>query len=729
MMGGTVQTPRTEPNGSTSIIMSTLTEARAGTAPSSSFSFRGQPLSLTCGNPLPLGAHVTSHGVNFVVICRHGTAVSLVLAEPCSEEIHAEIPLDPRRNRTGDHWHIRVAGLPEEFCYGYRVDGPTGIGHCYDPSKILIDPAARSLSCGRFWGAPGNLPRRSLVNEVSSALAEGPGGEYPQIPREDAILYELHVRGYTVHPSSRVRHPGTFVGLTEKIEHLKALGVNAVELLPIDEFDENDCPFVNPFTGEKLRNFWGYNSISFAAPKAAYATNPERSAPWEEFRRMVKFFHGAGIEVVLDVVFNHTAEGDERGPIYNFKGLDNSLYYLLDEQGRYLNYTGCGNTVNSNHPVVRYLILSCLRNLVAEADIDGFRFDLASVLGRNRRGEVMVEPPVIESISEDALMADTKLIAEPWDAAGLYQVGSFPGGRRWSVWNGMYRDDVRRFWRGDPGFTSALATRLCGSDDLYHGRGPLHSVNFITCHDGFTLLDLVSYNTKHNEANGASNQDGMDANWSWNCGVEGPTDNPAVLALRRRQVRNFIATLMVSQGVPMLLAGDEFLRTQNGNNNAWCQDNETSWVEWTLAEKNADFLRFVRQLIALRLRHPALRRRTFFQGMSGPQSPDIVWHGVEPSRPDFSFNSHAIAFALDGRRIDRPGIIDRDFYIAMNAYWQPLGFRIPASPSGRPWRRTVDTALPSPDDAVGLDEGPSVPVGTTYHVEARSMIVLVSEEK
>ena len=441
------------------------------------------------------------------------------------------------------------------------------------------------------------------------------------IPREDTILYELHVRGFTVDPSSGVRHPGTYAGLIEKIPYLKELGVTAVELLPIDEFDENDCPFVNPLTGEQLRNFWGYNTIAFGAPKAAYASNPERTAPWEEFRGMVQAFHDAGIEVILDVVFNHTAEGNHKGPTFNFRGLDNRLYYLLDERGRYLNYTGCGNTVNSNHPVVRNLILSCLRNLVAEADVDGFRFDLASVLGRNRRGEVMVEPPVIESISEDALLADTKMIAEPWDAAGVYQVESFPGGARWSVWNGIYRDDVRRFWRGEPGMTSALATRLCGSDDLYHGRIPLHSINFITCHDGFTLLDLVSYNNKHNEANGEANRDGTDANFSWNCGVEGPTDDPAVLALRHRQARNLIATLMVSQGVPMLLGGDELLRTQQGNNNAWCQDNAVSWVDWTCAETNTDFLRFVRQLTALRLRHPALRRKTFFRGGSGTSPP------------------------------------------------------------------------------------------------------------
>jgi isoamylase len=696
-----------------------------------SFAFQGHPLTVTRGHPLPLGACVTPNGVNFALICRHGTAISLVLYEHYSAEIAAEILLNPDWHRTGNHWHIRVAGLPDEFCYGYRVEGPKGVGHLYDPNIILLDPASRALSSGRPWGVPWDVPRRSLVNTRSAAAqAESPGGfNSRRIVREDTILYELHVRGYTVDPSSGVRNPGTYAGLVEKIPYLKALGVTAVELLPIDEFDENDCPFVNPLTGEQLRNFWGYNTIAFGTPKAAYASNPEHTAPWEEFRGMVKAFHAAGIEVVLDVVYNHTAEGNHKGRTFNFRGLDNRLYYLLDEQGFFLDYTGCGNTVNSNHPVVRSLILSCLRNLVAEADIDGFRFDLASILGRNRRGEVMIEPPVIESISEDALLADTKMIAEPWDAAGVYQVGSFPGGARWSVWNGKYRDDVRRFWRGDPGLTSALATRLCGSDDLHHGRIPLYSINFITCHDGFTLLDLVSYDTKHNEPNGGANRDGTDANFSWNCGVEGPTDDPAVLALRRRQARNLIATLMVSQGVPMLLGGDELLRTQQGNNNAWCQDNAVSWVDWTRAETNADFLRFVRQLIALRLRHPALRRRTFFQGGSGVQTPDIVWHGVEPCQPDFGFESRALAFALDGRRLDRPETVDRDIYVAFNAYWEPQTFRIPASPSGRPWRRAVDTARPSPDDAVGLDEGPPIAVLNPYRVEARSMIVLVSEAR
>jgi glycogen operon protein len=651
----------------------------------------------------------------------------LVLSEPCNAEIYAEVPLDPVKNRTGNQWHVRVAGLPDEFCYGYRVHGPEGDGHRYDPSIVLLDPASRALSCGRPWGATGKIPRRSLLTRTLSDHLDESTPRPPRTSRADTVLYELHVRGFTIDPSSGVDRPGTFAGLVEKIPYLKELGVTAVELLPIDEFDENDCPFVSPLTGEKLRNLWGYNTIAYAAPKAAYATNPEGSAPLQEAQRMVRSFHAAGLEVILDVVFNHTAEGNENGPTYNFRGLDNRLYYLLDEQGRYLNFSGCGNTVNSNHPIVRGLLLSCLRNVVADSEVDGFRFDLASVLGRDRFGNVLVEPPVIDQISEDALLADTKLIAEPWDAAGLYQVGSFPGGRRWSVWNGRYRDDVRRFWRGEPGMTSALATRLCGSDDLYHGRGPLHSINFITCHDGFTLNDLVSYDNKHNEANGEGNRDGNDANWSWNCGAEGPTDDPQVLALRARQVRNLIATLLVSQGVPMLLAGDEFLRTQGGNNNAWCQDNATSWVDWTLAERNAGFLRFVRELIALRRRHPVLRRRTFMSPGGHGQPPDITWHGTEPCRPDFANDSRSLACALDGRRSDRPGVVDRDFYMAMNAYWEPLTFRIPAAPSGRPWRRAVDTALASPEDAVGLDEGPPVGVLQPYHVEARSMIILVSE--
>jgi len=687
------------------------------------YRFRDHVLTVTRGYPLSPGASPTPGGVNFVLISRNGRAVNLILSEPCSGEIYAEIPLNPQVNRTGDNWHIRVEGLPDEFCYGYRVDGPTGHGHHFDFGSILLDPSSRALSCGRPWAAPDNLPRRSLLNRSMSQVADDIS---PRIHREDTILYELHVRGFTVDPSSDVRHPGTFAGLIEKIPYLKELGITAVELLPIDEFDELDCPFVSPLSGERLHNFWGYNTVAFAAPKAAYSSNPERSAPWEEFRRLVRAFHDAGMEVILDVAFNHTAEGGEGGPTYSFRGIDNCLYYLLDEHGRYLNFTGCGNTLNSNHPVVRNFLLTCLHNWVAEAGIDGFRFDLASVLGRDQRGQIMVEPPVVERISEDSLLAGTKLIAEPWDL-GTYQLGRFPGRARWSAWNSQYRDDVRRFWRGDAGMVSSLATRLCGSEDLFPGLGPLHSLNFVTCHDGFTLSDLVSYNHKHNEDNGEGNRDGVDEDFSWNCGVEGSTDDPEIVALRRRQARNLIATLLISQGVPMLLGGDEFLRTQGGNNNAWCQDNRTSWIDWTLAGKNPEVLLFVRRMIALRKRHPALRRRTFFQGGAGGHPPDIVWHGVELCRPDFSFESHSLAFVLDGRRVDRPGTIDRDLYIAMSAWKEPLSFTIPASPSGRRWRRAVDTALSSPQDALGSDEGPVIAVLHPYRVEAHSMIILESE--
>ncbi|OJW22214.1 MAG: glycogen debranching enzyme GlgX [Planctomycetales bacterium 71-10] len=686
--------------------------------------FRDCVLSIRRGRPLPLGAITQTNGVNFAVACRHASAVWLVLGDPRAPGFETEVQLDPRLNRTGDHWHVRVDGLPVEFCYGYRVDGPAGDGFRFDPGVILLDPYARAVSNGGGWGEPSPSPRRSLVND---AMVEREPAVGPAVPLEDTILYELHVRGYTIDPSSGVRDPGTFAGLAEKTDYLRELGITAVELLPVDEFDENDCDYVNPLTGERLLNFWGYNTIAFSAPKATYAVKAGPSEPWDEFGAMVDSFHEAGLEVVLDIVFNHTAESGDGGPTYSFRGFDNPLYYMLDEKGGYLNFSGCGNSFNTDHPVVRNFLLACLRNWVAEAGVDGFRFDLASVLGRDRRGDVLMSPPTINRISEDSLLYRTKLIAEPWDAGGLYQVGTFPGGGRWSDWNGRYRDDVRRFWRGEPGMTSDLATRLCGSDDLYAGRGPLHSINFISCHDGFTLWDLVSYNEKHNEANGEGNRDGNDANFSWNCGVEGPTDDPEVLAVRRRQARNLMATLLISQGVPMILGGDEFLRTQGGNNNAWCQDNAVSWVDWKFADANADFLRFVRKMIALRKAHPAFRRRTFFGagGASGP--PEILWHGVQPVRPDFSPTSRALAFALDGRRCDRPNYLDRDFYIAMNAGPDDLDFQVPASPSGRPWHRVADTALPSPDDFIDVDAGPAVEVMSTYRVRGRSMIILASD--
>jgi isoamylase len=686
---------------------------------------------------MPLGAFSIADGVNFALLSRHATSVRLVLESLDQEHTLAELPLDPRTNRTGDHWHILVKDLPPSFRYGWRVDGPGLDGHRFNPEIVLIDPACTALSGGGAWGENADYfrgaytgakgtHRRSVFFRRSFDWRE----DSPlRVPLEDSIIYELHVRGFSAHPSSGVSKPGTFAGLVEKIPYLKELGVTAVELLPVHEFDEDDCVFSNPKTGENLRNFWGYNSVAFAAPKAAYAATASDHGQVYEFREMVRAFHRAGIEVFLDVVFNHTGEGDDRGRTYSFRGLDNNLYYLMSPDGRYLNFSGCGNTVNCNHPVVRELILTCLRFWVADMHVDGLRFDLASVFGRDRYGNVLLEPPIVEMIAEDGLLRDTKLIAEPWDAAGLYQVGYFPFGQRWSEWNGRYRDDVRKFWRGDLGMAGELASRFCGSADLYEvsGRSPMHTVNFITCHDGFTLWDLVSYNHKHNEANGEANRDGLDANWSWNCGVEGPSRDPDVLRLRKRQAKNLFATLMLSQGVPMILAGDEFLRTQQGNNNAWCQDNAISWLDWRLKQEHADFWRFARMMIALRKRHPALRRRSFFHGagLEGTRKPDIFWHGVEPFQPDFSPGIRTLAFSLDGSQTGRES--DRDFYIACNAWLEEVPFRIPGAPSGHSWRRAIDTALPAPLDIVGLDEGPVVAAGAIYQVKPHSLLVFIGE--
>jgi isoamylase len=740
------------------------------------------------GRPLPLGASRTGVSLNFAVLSRHATDVTLViLPEHAGNSPLAEFQLDPRTHRTGDHWHIRVDGLPDTFCYGWRVDGPVGPRHRFDPSHVLIDPCCTVISNGYAWNStcevdPTSTSRRSLYSRSKDYNWEN---DSPPLTRlEDTIIYEMHVRGFTQHGSSLVAAPGTFNGVKEKIPYLKWLGITAIELLPVHEFYECDCPFYNPATGEKLVNFWGYNSIAFAAPKSSYAETGNVHDQVYEFRDLVKACHQAGIEVYLDVVFNHTGEGDDRGRTYSFRGLDNELYYMMDDKGRYLNYSGCGNTLNCNHPLVRDLMLTCLRYWVGDMHVDGFRFDLASILGRDRDGNVMVEPPIVEMIAEDGVLADTKLIAEPWDAAGLYQVGGFPFGRRWSEWNGKYRDDVRDFWCGTPGKTSVLATRLAGSSDLYHwnGRLPRHSINFITCHDGFTLNDLVSYNHKHNEANGEQNRDGTNDNRSWNSGAEGETDDPKILELRQRRAKGMLATLFLSQGVPMLLGGDEFLRTQKGNNNAWCQDNEVSWFDWRLTETNKDFLRFVRELIWIRRRHPVFRRRGFFVGKLGPVDfkqdfnkfpsagpvrpgdaglaadrsgrfnaslgsdglpravlpeqeglplADIHWHGTLPNRPDYSPRSHTLAYTLDGRFTGRDGDpdyhIDNDFYVAMNSSHLPENFTIPPSPTRRRWRWLINTAAPSPQDLVPEQEGAIVKNGDVIEVVGFGLIVLISE--
>lgn len=670
------------------------------------------------GRCLPLGASLSHGGVNFAVLTCHGTSVNLVILDEEGASILADIALHPLRNRTGDHWHIEVIGLPEVFCYGWRVDGPKGPKHAFDPQKILLDPASTAISGGAQWGKRTPFERRSMFLRRQY---DWQGDVPPLIPVEDSIIYELHVRGFTIHPSSMTSHPGTFTALVEKIPYLQSLGVTAVELLPIHEFDENDCPFSNPKTGEKLVNFWGYNSIGFAAPKASYAASGNRQGQLGEFRDMVRAFHQAGMEVFLDVVFNHTGEGDHRGQTWSFRGLDNEIYYLLDAQGNYLNYSGCGNTVNCNHPIVRDLILTCLRFWVADMHVDGLRFDLASILGRDRQGRVLVDPPLIETIAEDGVLADTKLIAEPWDAAGLYQVGGFPFGKRWSEWNGQYRDIVRRFWKGEDSTVGPLATKICGSADLYQteGRGPRNSINFITSHDGFTLWDLVSYEKKQNFDNGEEGRDGCPDNHSFNCGVEGVTANSKILELRARQAKNLLATLLLSQGVPMLLGGDEFLRTQRGNNNAYCQDNQISWFDWNLSEEsdNSAFLRFTRLLIAFRKRQPALRRRSFLDDFA------IQWHGIDLAKADFSPTSHFIALTLDGTRTGRePGA---DIYIAMNADFNQAKPMIPLPPSARAWRRVIDTGLPSPSDIAEGNDAPIIKSQAPYPMRQHSLIVLV----
>jgi isoamylase len=670
------------------------------------------------GSPLPLGATPQPDGINFAIFSRHATSVVLVIYSPDDDEPLLEVPLDPRLNRTGDIWHALVRGIDGGVRYACRMDRSPDSGphvHRFAPGCDLLDPYARAVSIESREGTSkryGVIPNDSFDWELDQPLNR---------PLADSVIYELHVRGFTQDPTSAVRQPGTFRGLTEKIPYLKDLGVTAVELLPVHEFDETLCRYANPLTGERLVNYWGYDPISFLAPKPGYSSDPTPVGPVREFKEMVKAFHAAGIEVILDVVFNHTGEGDDQGPTLSFRGIDNAVYYMIDrETGGYLNYSGCGNTLNCNHPVVREFILDALRYWVTEMHVDGFRFDLASVLGRGQDGSVLVNPPLLERLAADPILANTKLIAEAWDAAGLYQVGTFPAWGRWAEWNGRFRDDLRRFVRGDPGMVSALATRLCGSPDLYQesGRQPYHSINFITCHDGFTLADLASYNQKHNLANGENNRDGADENLSWNCGTEGATDSEEVLKLRRQQVKNMATLLLMAHGVPMILAGDELGRSQKGNNNAYCQDNALSWIDWSLTEKNADLLRFFRLLIAFRHKHPALRRISF---VPLPCCARIEWHGVRVGQPDWSWDSRSLAMHLS--RQDENGA-EEHIYLIANAHWEQHAFDLPAVP-GRDWLRFIDTALDPPAE-ISDPGGSKFPVQDRYEVQPRSVVVLIA---
>ena len=671
------------------------------------------------GQCRPFGASIREDGVNFAIFSRNAQTVSLVLFDEKAEEPIAEIPLNPTINKTGDVWHILVHGLQPNMLYGYRLAGPFApkAGHRFDAKKVVLDPCARVISGGHTWGVPdmpegaqaGVLTRRGRLDSDDFDWE----GDVPICtPMGQTVLYELHVRGYTRHPSSGVKHPGTFLGLCEKIPHLKALGVTAVQLMPVLEFNELDNTHKNPMTGENLKNYWGYSPISFFALKASYAAKAGDQV--REFKRMVKTFHEAGIEVILDVVYNHTGEGNELGPTISFRGLDNSIYYMLDKQGRYYNFSGCGNTLNCNHPLVRDLIIDSLTYFVAELHVDGFRFDLASILGRGPNGEVLQDPPLIRHIAEHPVLAGTKLLAEAWDAAGLSQIGKFPVWGRWAELNGVFRDDFRRFIRSDDNAMAAVAKRICGSLDIYgdSSRHPYHSINFITCHDGFTLADLVSYNKKRNWANGDNDRDGWDDNISFNCGHEGPTADPVILSLRQRQMKNFMAALLISQGVPLLSQGDEFGRTQGGNNNAYSQDNEISWVDWGLVKENEGLLRFTTMMIALRKQYFAMSREQFCNRVS--------WHGHKIGDPDWTGKSRTLAFQMHGWH-SQP-----DIYVMFNAHWDAQKFIVPAHEGRWKWKRLADTCLPSPQDIVLEKDAISLQPGDHYIVSPRSAVILIS---
>ena len=652
---------------------------------------------------LPYGAILRPGGVQFSVVSRDATNMRLLLYDrPTDPDPSEIIEFDPRLNHWGDVWSICLSDIAPGTLYHFQADGPFDPerGLRFDGSARLIDPYAKAL-CGDFLASNDGIIRPPKCVVVSDDF-DWTGERHIRRPLADSIIYELHVRGFTCSTSAEVERPGTYLGLIEKIPYLKSLGVTTVELMPVHEFPTNETDGTRCGRG----NYWGYDPLAFFAPHRGYAHSTAPGAQVNEFKQMVLALHQAGIEVILDVVFNHTAEGNERGPTLSFKGLNNRCYYLLGPNGEYCNYSGCGNTVNGNHPLMRELIFSCLRYWVRNFHIDGFRFDLASILSRDRNGHLVANPPVLEAIAEDPMLAETKIIAEAWDAAGAYQVGSF-GSRRWAEWNGRFRDDVRRFWRGDSGLTGAFATRLTGSSDLYlpSGRTTESSINFITAHDGFTLNDLVSYEKKHNESNGEENRDGENCNNSDNGGIEGVSDDPEIEAMRLRRIRNFFATLLLSQGVPMFVAGDEVRRSQLGNNNAWCQDNPLSWFDWTLIEKNRGLLRFVRTLCALRCSERSLRQNRFLAGqpLTPGTLPDISWFG--PAGGEMNWNGDALTALLAAVPDETAG---HHLLMMVNAGASERTFSLPAVALRKEWRWRLflDTAADEPNDIFPEFNGP-----------------------
>jgi isoamylase len=689
------------------------------------------------GAPLPFGTVAVAGGINFAFFSRRASRVRLELFRTSSDASPAQaIDLDPVHHRTGDIWHVCVSGIGPGQLYAYRVDGPYEPlqGHRFNVHKLLLDPFATAITqlphwdfgpaCGDDPVAPDGEMVRSTLDDASSMpkcvfTCEHFDWHDDRPPRHawsKMVIYETHVRGLTIHPTSGVQWPGTYRGLTEKIPYLKELGVTAVELMPVQEFNGTQVIGADPDTGKPLCKYWGYDPVAFFAPKGSYSSAGGSGQQKIEFKEMVRLLHAAGIEVILDVVFNHTAEADQRGPTLCWRGIDNAIFYTLAQDKRsYTDYSGTGNTINANHPVVREFILSALRYWVVEMHVDGFRFDLASILGRDESGRLLANPPLLEQIAEDPILRETKLIAEAWDAAGAYQVGSFSE-RRWAEWNGRFRDDVRRFWRGDDAMLGAFASRICGSADIYakSGKGPECSINFLTCHDGFTLNDLVSFQHKHNRANAEDDRDGTEENFSENYGVEGHTEDAGIESVRRRQIKNFLLTLFISRGVPMLLGGDEFRRTQRGNNNAYCQDNETSWYDWHYLERHQDIFRFAQDVMALRRAHPILAKEQFYT------EADISWFNPSLRPPEWG-DPRARQLAC----LIHDGVGDA-LYLMFNAGPEAAAFQIPAPPDGGRWRVAVDTYQETPQSSSVAGTGPLFDIKYPYRMGARSSALLVS---
>jgi isoamylase len=689
------------------------------------------------GVPLPFGTFESGGGVNFALFSRHASRVRLELFDRSIDAAPARIiDLDPARNRTGDVWHVWVAGIRSGQLYAYRMDGPyqPEQGHRFNFHKLLLDPFATAISLLPDWnfgparGYDPSAAERDLAFSKTDDAGAMPKCVFthehfhwhddlpPRHSWAKTVIYETHVRGFTIHPSAGVEHSGTYRGLMEKIPYLKELGVTAVELMPVYEFNDSQVPGINPQTGKPLRNYWGYDPVAFFAPKASYSSAGGMGQQKLEFKEMVRALHHAGIEVILDVVFNHTAEGNELGPTLSFRGIDNAIFYMLASDRRYYqDYAGTGNTINANHPVVRDHILAALRYWVVEMHVDGFRFDLATILGRDGTGKLLANAPLLERIAEDPILSGTKLIAEAWDAAGAYEVGSFSE-RGWAEWNGRYRDDVRRFWRGDEGMLGLFASRICGSADIYAktGKCPECSINFVTCHDGFTMNDLVSYRAKHNEANGENNHDGTDANFSENYGTEGETTDAGIEALRKGQIKNFLLTLFISRGVPMLLGGDEFRRTQGGNNNAYCQDNETSWHDWRCLESHREIFRFTRGMIALRSAHPVLSKEQFYTDA------DIHWFAPQGGLPDWA-DPKVKQFGCLIHEDERHAL-----FLMFNAGDAAIDFSLPPVPPEARWYLAVDTSREAPGDMFAAIEGLLLEGSPTYHLPSRAGAILLA---